>query len=152
MTVDGSKFCIKYLNELVDQYKYTYRHSICRKSIIASYPALIEKIRRILKLLNLKLMIEEELITIINLSREVFIIDSVLKTNPWTCKNKDLNIENLIESSYEEVLLTIEVMLSKLYMSYHQEPDSYIRDKFKVVFNFSNHAIKNESGHATVIF
>ena len=42
MTVDGSKFCIKYLNELVDQYKYTYRHSICRKSIIASYPALID--------------------------------------------------------------------------------------------------------------
>ena len=40
-------------------------------------------------------------------------------------------------------------MLSKLYMSYHQEPDSYIRDKFKVVFNLSNHAIKNESGHAT---
>ena len=58
MTVNGSKSYIKYLNELVDQYKYTYRHSICRKSIIASYPALIEKIRRILKLLNLKLMIE----------------------------------------------------------------------------------------------
>ena len=43
MTVNGSKSYIKYLNELVDQYKYTYRHSICRKSIIASYPALIEK-------------------------------------------------------------------------------------------------------------
>ena len=35
-----------------------------------------------------------------NWSREIFIIDSVLKTNPWTCKNKDLNGKEIIRSFY----------------------------------------------------
>ena len=30
------------------------------------------------------------------------IIDSVLKTNPWICKIKDLNGEKIIESFYEK--------------------------------------------------
>ena len=44
-----------------------------------------------------------------NWSREIFIIDSVLKTNPWTYKIKDLNGEKIIGSFYEKKLL-----LSKL--------------------------------------
>ena len=40
-----------------------------------------------------------------NWSREIFIIDSVLKTNPWTYKMKDLNREKIIESFYEKELL-----------------------------------------------
>ena len=31
-----------------------------------------------------------------NWAREIFIIDSVLKTNPWTYKIKDLNGEKII--------------------------------------------------------
>ena len=44
-----------------------------------------------------------------NRSREVFVIDSVLKTNPCTYKIKNLNKEKIIESFYEK-----ELLLSKL--------------------------------------
>ena len=37
-----------------------------------------------------------------NWSREIFIIDSVLKTNPWTYKINDLNGEKVIGSFYEK--------------------------------------------------
>ena len=39
-----------------------------------------------------------------NWSREMFIIDSVLKTNPWTDKIKNWNGEKKIASSYEKEL------------------------------------------------
>ena len=35
-------------------------------------------------------------------SREIFIIDSVLKTNPWTYKIIDLNREKIIGLFYEK--------------------------------------------------
>ena len=41
-----------------------------------------------------------------NWSREIFIIDSVLKTNPWTYKLKDLNGEKIIGSFYEKEFLS----------------------------------------------
>ena len=41
-------------------------------------------------------------------SREICIIDSALKTNPWTYKIKDLNGERIIGVFYEK-----EVLLSK---------------------------------------
>ena len=44
-----------------------------------------------------------------NWSREIFIINCLLKTNPWTYKVKDLNGEKIIESFYEN-----ELFLSKL--------------------------------------
>ena len=44
-----------------------------------------------------------------NWSREMFFIDSVLKTNPWTYKNKDLKGEKIIGKFYEK-----ELLLSKL--------------------------------------
>ena len=40
-----------------------------------------------------------------NWSREIFIIDSVLKTNPWTYKIKDLNGEKIIGKFYWKELL-----------------------------------------------
>ena len=40
-------------------------------------------------------------------------------------------------------------MLSKLSMSYFSEPNSHIRDKVKVVLDFSNYAPKKELDHAT---
>ena len=40
-----------------------------------------------------------------NWSREIFIIDSVLKTNAWTYKIKDLNGEKTIGSFYGKELL-----------------------------------------------
>ena len=38
-------------------------------------------------------------------SREIFVIHSILKTNPWTNKIKDLNREKIIISFYEKKLL-----------------------------------------------
>ena len=40
-----------------------------------------------------------------NWSREVFIVDSVLKTNTWSYKIKDINGEKIIGSFYEKELL-----------------------------------------------
>ena len=65
------------------------------------------------------------------------IIDSVLKTNPWICKIKDLNGEKIIESFYEKSLLW-----NMLQMSYYPKPDSHIRDKVKVLLDLSNYASK----------
>ena len=44
-----------------------------------------------------------------NWLKEIFVINSVLKTNPWTYKTKDLNGEKVIGSFYEN-----ELLLSKL--------------------------------------
>ena len=44
-------------------------------------------------------------------SREIFIIDSVLKTNPWTYKIKDLNRGKIIGSFYEKELLLVNYKL-----------------------------------------
>ena len=72
---------------------------------IIQYTNAIKKLRRILKLLNLKLMIESELLTIrIFLvmftlkigQKKIFIIDSAVKTNSWTNKIEDLNGEKII--------------------------------------------------------
>ena len=42
-------------------------------------------------------------------------------------------------------------MLSKLKISYHPEPDSGIRDKVKVVLDFSNYATETELSNATSV-
>ena len=61
MTANDNKSYLPYLNKLVDQYNNTYHHSINKKPINADYSALTEKI---IKLLNLKLMIRLELLGI----------------------------------------------------------------------------------------
>ena len=73
-----------------------------------------------------------------NWLRKTFAIDSVLKTNLWTHKIKNLNKEKIIGSFYEQKLL-----LSQLLMSYYPEPDSHIKDKFKVVLELTNATKKN---------
>ena len=67
----------------------------------------------------------------------MFVTDSVLKTNPWTCKIKDLNGEKIIANFNEKELLRI-----ILWTSYCQEPGSYIRDKVIVVSDLSHYATK----------
>ena len=90
------------MNKLVDQYNNIYHHSINKKAINADFSALTEKIEtnpkapkfkvndrvRITKNKNVfsKSYIE-------NWSREIFIIDSALPTNPGTYKIKHLNGE-----------------------------------------------------------
>ena len=73
----------------------------------------MKKLNHDIKLINLKLVIESELLSIKTLlvtvntenwSREIFVIDSVLKTNLWTYKIKDLNGKNIIGSFYKKEL------------------------------------------------
>ena len=80
------------------------------------------------------------------LKLEIYIKDSVLKTNLWNYKIKDLNAETIIGNNngfYER-----ELLLSILELSYYPEPEN-IRDKVKVVLNFSNYGTKKELDHAT---
>ena len=118
VTANNSKSNPSYLNKIVDQYNYTYHHSINKKPINADYSALTEKIETNSKAPKFKVNDRVRITKYKNIfskgytenwSREIFIIDSVLKTNPWTYKIKDLNGEKIIGSFYEK-----ELLLSKL--------------------------------------
>ena len=89
MTANDSKSYLPYLNKLVDQYNNTYYH---KKPTNADCSPLTEKIEtnlkvndrvRITKFNNFFSKGYSE-----NLSRETFIIETVLKTSPWTYKIK----------------------------------------------------------------
>ena len=125
MTVYGSTSYLVYLNKSVDQYNNIYHHSIYKTPINVGYSALNEKIKtnskapksevndsvKITKYNNFFSKGYSE-----NWSREIFIIDSVLKNNPWTYKAKDLNREKLIGCFYEKELLSN--ILSRTRQSY----------------------------------
>ena len=134
------------MNKLVDQYNKIYHHSIKKKLINANYAALTEKIETNPKAPKFKVNDSVRITKYKNIFskgsteicwREIFIIDSVLRTSPWTYKTKGLNGEKIIGSFYEK-----ELFLSKLWMSYHPVPDSRIRDKALVVLDVSNDATK----------
>ena len=102
------------MNKLVDQYNNTYHHSINKKPINADYSALTEKIETSPKVPKFKVNDRVRITKyknifskdyIENRSREIFIIDSVLKTYPWTYKLKDSNGEKIIGCFYEKELL-----------------------------------------------
>ena len=103
MTANDSKSYLSYLNKLIDQYNNIYHHSINKKPINADYSALTEKIETNSKAPKFKVNDKLRITKYKNIfskgytenwSREVFIIDSVLKTNPWTYEIKDLNRKN----------------------------------------------------------
>ena len=105
---------LPYLNKVVDQYNNTHHHSINKKPINADYSALTEKIETNSKSLKFKVSDRVRITKYKNIFskgytrnclREVFIINSVLKTNPGTYKLKDLNREKIIGSFYEKELL-----------------------------------------------
>ena len=114
LTANEINSYLPYFNKLVDQYNETYHHSINKKPINADYSAFTEKIEtnhnapkfkvndrvRITKYKNIFSKGYTE-----NWSRKTFIINSVLKTNRWTYKLKDLNGDTIIGSFYEEELL-----------------------------------------------
>ena len=91
----------KFYNKMTANDKKSYLSYLNKKTINADYSALTKKLRQILNLLSLKLMIQSKLLRIRkgyteNWSREIFLINSVLKTNPWICKMKDLNRKKII--------------------------------------------------------
>ena len=140
MTNNDRKSFLPDLNILIDQYNNNYHHYINEKHLMILL--LINDRIRITKYKNIFIKDYTEYC-----SREIFIIDSVLKTNPCTCKLKGLNARKIIGSFYQKKLL-----LSILQRSYYPEPDSQIRDKFKLVLNLSNYATKKELDHATSVY
>ena len=97
-----------------DQYNNTHYHYINKKPINADYSALAENIESNPKAPKVKPNNRGRITKYKNIfskgytknwSREIFIIDSVLKINPCTCKIKDLNGQKVIGSFYEKELL-----------------------------------------------
>ena len=115
MTPYDSKSYLIYLNKLVDQYNNVYHHSINKKPINDDYSALTKKIETNPKAPKFKVNYRAKYKNTFskgyteNWSRKIFIIDSVLKTNPWLYKIKHLNGEKIIGTFYEK-----ELLLSKL--------------------------------------
>ena len=90
------------MNKLVDQLNNSYHHSFNKKPINANYSATNEKIETNPKVYKFKVNDRVRITKYKNMFskgyaknwlREIFIIDSVLKTNPWTYKLKNLNRE-----------------------------------------------------------
>ena len=105
MTTNNSKPYLPYLNKLVDKYNNTYHHPVNKKSINADYSGFTERIETNSKAREFKVNDRVRIAKYGNIFskgytddwlREMFIIDSVLKTNPWKYKIKDLNRENII--------------------------------------------------------
>ena len=100
MTANDSKYYLNYLNKLVDEYNNTYHCTISKKPIDSDYSVLTEEMESSYKLLNLNLVI----VNIFskgytkNWSREIFVIEFLLKANAWTYKIKDLIREKIIGS------------------------------------------------------
>ena len=110
ITAKNTKSYLSYLNRLVDQYNNTYHLSINKELINADDSALAGKfetnataakfkVKNRVRITNYKNIFSKGYNG--NCSREIFIMDSVLKTNPWTYKIKDLNWEKIIRSFYE---------------------------------------------------
>ena len=99
MTANDSKSYLLYLDKIVDKYNNTYLHSINKKLINADYSALTKSIDTNTKAPKFKVNDRVRITKYKNIvskrytenrSKEIFIIDSVLKTNPWTYKIKNL--------------------------------------------------------------
>ena len=84
-----------------------------KRPINAGYSALTEKIETNLKVPKFKVNVKVSYTNYKNIfskgytetwSSEIFIIDSVLTTNPWTYILKDLNGEKIIGTFYEKIL------------------------------------------------
>ena len=91
-TANDSKTYLSYLNKMIDQYNNTYHHSTNKKPINADYSALTEPNETNSKVPKFKVNDEVRIAKYKNIfikgytenwSREIFIIDSILKTNPW---------------------------------------------------------------------
>ena len=95
MIVNDEKSYISYLNKLVDEYSNTYHRSIGKNPVDADYSALTDETESSHKSPKFKVVDWARITRYKNVfsnnstknqSKEKFVIDSVLKTNPWMCK------------------------------------------------------------------
>ena len=130
MTANDSKFYLSYLNKLVYQYNNTYYNSIGKKPINGDYSPLIEKIETTFKALKFKVNNRAILSKCRNIfsksytedwSRETFIINSLLITNPWTHKIKYF-IEKKLEKWRKKFVVeeVINELVSRSRQSYYR--------------------------------
>ena len=100
MTANDSKSFLLYLNKFIDPYNNIYHHSVNKKSINGDYFASAENIELNPKApkfeINDRMRITQHRNNfskgcIKNWLREIFFIDSNLKTNPCTYKINELN-------------------------------------------------------------
>ena len=71
MTTNDSKYYLGYLNKLIDQYNNTYHRSTGKEPFIMIILLWLKKLNRVIKLLNLKLVIESVLLSTSILSAKV---------------------------------------------------------------------------------
>ena len=111
MAASDSKSYLSYLNKLVDEYNNTYHHSIGKTPTHTDYSALTEEIESSHKAPKFKVGDKFRVIKYKNIfskgytnnwSRVIFVTDSVLKTNTWEYRIKDLNAETIIGSFYKK--------------------------------------------------
>ena len=146
MKANYSKSYLPYLNKLVDQYNNTYHHSIKKNPINTDYSASTGNIEPNAKAPKFKANDRVRTTKYKNIfskgytknwSRKIFIINSFLKTNPWTYKIEYLNAEKTTYYIINEYI--INGLLSRARQSY----------KIKIVLDLSNYATKKELDHAT---
>ena len=110
MTANNGKYYLGHLDKLVDEYNNTYHHSIDKEPIDADFSTLAEEIESIYKVPKFKVGDRTRITKFKNIfskdyteswSKEIFVTDSVLKTNPWMYRIKDLNGEKIVRSFYE---------------------------------------------------
>ena len=113
---NNSNYYLGYLNKLVDEYRNTCHYSVGKNPIHTDYSVLTEEIESCHKAPKFRFGDRVRITTYKNIfskgytknwSKVLFVIDSVLKTNPW--KIKDLKAEKTRKSFYERQL-----MMSKL--------------------------------------
>ena len=97
MAANNSKSYLSCLNKIVDEYNNTYHHSINRKPIIFDYSAWTERMETNPKAPKFKVNERVRITKYKNIfskgyaenwSRKILIVNSILKTNPWTYKFK----------------------------------------------------------------
>ena len=97
------------MNKLVDECNDTYHRAINKKPVHTNNSALTEKMESIHKALKFKVGDWVRItkhknifskVYIENCSKEIFVVDSVLKSNPWPYKIKGLHGETIIGSFY----------------------------------------------------
>ena len=99
LTTNDSKYCLGYLNKVVDECNNPYHRSF-RKPIHTDYSALTEEIESNHKAPKFKVGDGVKITKYKNIfskhytrkwSKETFVTNSVLKANPWSYKTHNLN-------------------------------------------------------------
>ena len=114
MTANQKKSYLSYFNKLVDQFNNTYHRSIGENLVDSDFFALTEesessheapkfKVSDLVKISKYRNSFRKGYTK--NWSREIFVVDSVLKTNPCAYKVKDLR-RKIIGNFYDRKIVT----------------------------------------------